>query len=153
MLVLQCIIRLTNQLNGSKDYSFMMTPRYINILFYIFIKWIVTYIIFMFLTSNYSMIQMNNLRTIEDIFYYLWLVLFMPVMSMLIFSLPYFLSFKASNSFVFLSSITIIIVIEYLHYVYFNSQKLYDKNGIIFILIGSLIFYFLFSKSIRKQIR
>jgi hypothetical protein len=149
--VLQFIMKHTNQHNGLKDYSFMVKPTFFNILFYLFFKYVVAYVIFMVITSNYSMLDVKHLHTVDDVFYYIWLLLFMPIVSMFIFSLPYFLSFKAKNKWLFGGLISLLLSSEYSFYVYFNSQKLIDKNGLVFSLVSAVVFYFFFYKNIKHK--
>lgn len=130
----------------------MLKPNFLNILFYLFLKYFLAYIIFMVATKNYAILKLNNIKTVEDFFYYAWLILFIPILNAVLFSFPYYLSFKLKEGVLFFSSIAIILFFEYLLYVYFNSQKHIDTNGLVIVLISIIVFTMFFFKKIRKYI-
>lgn len=103
-------------------------------------------------TKNYAILKLNNIKTVEDFFYYAWLILFIPILNAVLFSFPYYLSFKLKEGVLFFSSIAIILFFEYLLYVYFNSQKHIDTNGLVIVLISIIVFTMFFFKKIRKYI-
>lgn len=127
----------------------MLKPSFINIILYTLLKFIIIYIVFMIATSNFKLLQLNNIQNGSDLFYYLWLVLFIPVMNMLFFSVPFFLSFKIKSKTYFLITVVSIAVLEYLLYVYFTSQKYIDVKGTYIELISLGVFYLLFFKRIN----
>jgi hypothetical protein len=127
----------------------MLKSTFFNILFYLFLKYLVAYVVFMIMTKNYAMLQVKNLKNTEDILLYLWLVLFIPIVNVALFSLPYYFSFKLKSGILFFLSIALILFLEYLFYVYLNSQKHIDTNGIIVVLISIVIFYLFFFKRIN----
>lgn len=129
----------------------MLKPTFLNILFYILFKYLIVYLVFMIATNNYKIIQVSNVKNGADLFYYLWLLLFLPVVSMVLFSAPYYLLFRIKNKDIFIVAIVTILLVEYLFYVYFNSQKHIDMRGILMVLISSIVFYLMFFKKINSH--
>lgn len=128
----------------------MLKPTFLNILFYNLLKYLIVYLVFMITTNNYKMFQVNNINSGIDLIYYLWLLLFLPTVSMVVFSAPYYFSFQIKNKNIFLITIVIILFVEYLFYIYFNSQKHIDMRGVWMTLISSVVFYLMFFKRINS---
>lgn len=103
----------------------------------------------MIATDDYRMLQIGNIKTGADLFYYLWLILFFPIVSIILFSAPYYLLFRIKCRVDLVIAVVGILFFEYLFYVYFNSQKLIDIYGIFIALISLFIFYLLFYKRIN----
>lgn len=126
----------------------MFKPSFVNILFYLLLKYVVVYAVFMFATNNFKLLQIGNIKNGGDLFYYLWIILFIPVVNMILFSVPLFLAFKVKNWVYFFTVIGLITVAEYFIYVYFTSQKHIDMRGVYIELIGLIVFAFCFFKPI-----
>ena len=123
-----------------------MNFKIVNIIFYICIKYIVFYIVLMIKDGNYKLLDFGSLKTGGDWFYHLWVVLFMPVLSLLVMTVPLYYSFKIKNLFYFISVLIFIFFIEYVLYTYFASQANYI-NGLINLIIGVCFLFMLFAKS------
>lgn len=122
----------------------MLKPSILNIILFWFVKYILFYLLQMFKSSNYALIEFNKLKTDEDWYYYLWIFLFLPIACLVIFTVPMFFSFRIKNSLYFTLAIASIIIVEYILYTWLASQAdltngLY--NGTITILLF-LIFFF-----------
>lgn len=102
----------------------------------------------MFTTNNFKMLQISNIKNGSDLFYYLWIVLFIPVVNMLLFSVPLFLSFKVKRGVYFSAIIGLVTIAEYFVYVYLTSQNHIDIRGVYIELIGLGVFCLCFFKSI-----
>jgi len=126
-----------------------MKPTFLNILLYLFVKYIVFYIFLMFKNADFKLLEVNNIKKGEDLFYYLWLILFLPLVQILIFSAPLYYSFKVKNPLYFLLIISIIFIAEYFIYVFFTSDKHVDMNGIYNGIIGALLLLLFFFKYIK----
>lgn len=127
----------------------MLRPLYRNIVFFIFLKYFVFYVVLMFKNNDFTFIELGSLRDAQDLFYYLWIFLFLPVSCTALFSAPIFVSFKLNNGIIFILIMTGILVAEYFFYTYFASPT--DKmNGLYNALIGLSLFIVLFFKSIVK---
>lgn len=122
----------------------MFRPRLINIIFYFFIKYIVFYIFMMFRNNDFTLIEVTNLKTGSDWFFYLWMFLFLPILSSFLFAVPIYYILKTKRITYFLLVIGFIIIAEYFLYTYFASQ-LDLMNGVyneIISLILLLVFFF-----------
>lgn len=126
----------------------MLKPSVTGIIKYIFIKYIAFYIFLMLLNNNYSFIRIDKLRTATDIFYYLFLFSFLPVVMTVLLTLPLYFSFKIRNHFGFAIIFIAILVLEYFLYTYLASQT-NALNGFYNALISIIVFAVLFHKRIR----
>ncbi|MBC6492286.1 hypothetical protein BC349_14590 [Flavihumibacter stibioxidans] len=127
----------------------MLKPSFVNILLYLLLKYMLVYAIFMLVTNNFKMLQIQNIKNGSDLFYYLWIISLIPVINMILFSAPLFLAFKAKRRIYFLVLVGLVIVAEYFVYVYFTSQKHIDVRGVAIELIGLVVFYLCFFRSIN----
>ena len=127
----------------------MLKPYFRNIILYLFLKYIMTYFVLMAVHKNFEMLDLSDIRNAGDVFYYLWLVLFLPAIGVLFFSVPLYFSFKIKSSILFTLFIILIFFIEYFVYVYYTSDKHIDTNGVYNGIISLLIFYLFFFKQIN----
>lgn len=124
-------------------------PRVSNILLFWLVKYIALYILLMFKNSNYGLLKANEIKNREDLFYYLWLFLFLPIVCMVIFSAPVYFSFKVKRPIYFALIIIAVLVVEYLFYTWSASQADLVNgvyNGLISIAFLLLFFYRYISK-------
>lgn len=128
----------------------MLNPSFKNILLYVVLKYIIVYIIFMIATNNFKLLKVGSIRNVEDLFYYLWMILFIPIVNMLLFTAPLFLSFRVKRITYFIILVGLISGLQYLTYVYFTSQRHIDAKGIIIEIIGLILLYTLFFKKIKS---
>jgi hypothetical protein len=127
----------------------MLKPKIINTLLFWLIKYIVFYIFLMFKSKNYGFLKVQEIKNGEDLFYYLWLFLFLPVVCMIIFTVPMYYLFKTNRLIYCLLIWAIIIIVEYLCYTYLASQA--DLlNGVYNAIISVLVLYLLFYKHINN---
>jgi hypothetical protein len=121
-----------------------MKPSLLNITVYWFSKYIAFYLFMMFRNKNYALITINDLKTGEDLFMYLWTFLFFPIVCMILFSIPLYFSFKAKAFVYFVLIVFAVLFAEYFIYTYLASQTdlmngIY--NGIISILFLAFFFF------------
>lgn len=128
----------------------MLKASFKNIFLYILLKYLLFYVFIMFKNNDFRLLHFYNLKTGEDWFYYLWLVLFMPVVSMILFSAPIYFSFRLKNVVYFILAIAAIIVAEYFVYVFFNSERHIDMYGVYNGIISLLLFLLFFFKPISS---
>ncbi len=126
----------------------MAKPSFINILLYLFVKYIAFYVFLMFKNGNYQLLKVDTLKNGEDWFYYLWLILFLPIVSILVFSAPLYFSFKVSNERYFMLIIGAVLVAEYFAYTYLASQASL-MNGVYNGITGILFLFLFFFQSIK----
>lgn len=125
----------------------MFKPTVKNILFYWLIKYVLFYFLLMFKNNDFTLIRIDKLENGEDLFYYLWLFLFIPVICILILSVPLYHSFRAKNKINQYFVLITLLVVEYLLYTYLASPS--DLwNGVYNAFIGVVVMALLFSKYI-----
>ena len=126
----------------------MLKPVIQNILLYLLVKYVIFYIFMMFKNNNFYFIN-PGIKSGADLFYYLWVFLFLPALCMLIFSVPLHLAFKSKKVIYFILIASAFLVIEYFLYTYFASQM--DlMNGIYNGIISLLLLLLFFFRSIRE---
>ena len=119
------------------------------ILIFMFLKYFVFYAFMMFKTSNYALIEFENLISFVNIFYYLWIFLFLPTVCFVLFSFPIYYSFSKNNVNVFMLINIGVLIIEYAVYTCLASQSDY-LNGIFNSIISVICFLFIFRKEIKR---
>lgn len=123
----------------------MFKPRLKNIVGYFFLKYFLFYIFMMFKNDNYALINIGNLHTGQDIFYYLFLFLSLPVIISIVFTIPLYFSFKVNNVTGFVLLLIAIFGLEYLFYTYLASTS--DMlNGLYNLIIGLILFVLFYYK-------
>lgn len=126
----------------------MLRPSYSNVLIYLLLKYLVVFILFMIFTNNYKMLQIGGIKNAGSLFYYLWMVLFFPVLEMILFSVPLYLAFKVTGWILFFSIMGLIMVLEFFVYNYFTSQQHFNMKGVYIELIGLVVLGGCFFKGI-----
>lgn len=122
----------------------MAKPSILNILSFWLVKYVAFYILLMFKNDNYALLRVDEIQNGDDLFYYLWLFLFLPVVCMLIFSVPLYLSLRVKKWAYLALIITAILIAEYFLYTWLASQTNLI-NGVyngIFSLLFLLLFFF-----------
>jgi hypothetical protein len=131
----------------------MLKPTVLSIVLFWFVKYIAFYVLLMFKNNNYALLKVNEIKNGGDVFYYLWLFLFLPVVCMIVFSAPIYFSFRVRSPIYFALIIALILIVEYLFYTWSASQANLMNgvyNGIISILF-LLLFYFKHISSLYQQ--
>lgn len=127
----------------------MFRPVFLSIVLYFFMKYLAFYMLLMFKNSDFYLLETGSIKTSGDLFYYLWLFLFLPVVCTAIFSVPLYFSFRVHNVIYFFLIVSLILVAEYFVYTYFASQA--DLvNGLYNALISILFLLLFFFRSIRS---
>jgi len=85
-----------------------------------------------------------QIRNGADLFYYLWIFLFLPALCMISFSAPLYFAFKVKNAIYFILLISLILVAEY--FLYTNLASRSDLmngvyNGIVSLVVFTLFFF------------
>jgi hypothetical protein len=127
----------------------MFKPKIKNIVGYFFLKYFLFYILMMFKNDNHALISIDELYTAQDIFYYLFLFLSLPVIMSIIFTVPLYFSFKVNNVTGFILLLMVIFGVEYLLYTYLASQ-LDMLNGLYNATIGLIVFITFYHKAIGR---
>jgi hypothetical protein len=119
------------------------------ILLFMSLKYLVFYVFMMFKNSNYALIEIGYLNSFGDVFYYLWIFLFLPIVCFVLFSAPIYYSFSKRNLNIFLLINAGVLIAEYILYTYFASQSNLF-NGMYNTIISLLCFPVIFWKEIRE---
>lgn len=120
----------------------MLKPKFFSIVLFFLIKYLTLYILLMFKDNNYKILEISNIKNGADLFYYLWVILFLPLISIAIFSFPLIYSFRLRQPLYFSIIIMLLLGLEYVFYTYFASQANL-MNGV-YNLGLSLLFLFIF---------
>ena len=119
------------------------------ILLFMLLKYFVFYVFMMFKNSNYALIEIGDFKSFEDVFYYLWIFLFLPIVCFVLFFVPIYHSFSKRNLKVFILINVGVLITEYIVYTYFAStMNLF--NGMFNAIISVLCFPLIFWKEIRE---
>ncbi len=129
----------------------MLKPSFLSLSISVFLKYFIFYLSLMIINKEFKMIDLSNLRNGQDLFYFLWLVFFFPIIDIIMFAIPLGLSFKIKNRLLFLINIIAILLIEYFTYVYFTSHKLVNRDAFLKVIINILLLSILFYKTIRLK--
>ena len=98
----------------------------------------------MFRSNDYTLVQIGSLRNGEDVFYYLWVFLFLPVLCGVLFSVPIYFAFKLNNIIYLILLVVGVLIAEYFLYTHYVSQANLMNgvyNGLISVLVLSLLFF------------
>ena len=125
----------------------MLKPTYINVIIFIFLKYLIFYIFMMFKNDNYYLVN-PGIKNAFNLFYYLWMFLSLPLVISIIFSVPIYYLFKIKKIIYFIFISVVVLAIEYAIYTYFVSQ-LDLWNGIYNMIIGVVLFIIFFRNSIK----
>ncbi len=131
----------------------MLKPNYINICFYLFIKSIIFYLLLMVVNNDFTMLKsVLDTKKWQDFFFNIWIILFFPLLDIVLFSIPLYLSFKIKKEVYFILSIFIILFLEHLIYIYFTSQKILDIDAFFKVVISLILLVGIFYKTIKNKI-
>ncbi len=131
----------------------MLKPNYINICFYLFIKSIIFYLLLMVVNNDFTMLKsVLDTKKWQDFFFNIWIILFFPLIDIVLFSIPLYLSFNIKKEVYFILSIFIILFLEYLIYIYFTSQKIMDIDAFFKVVISLILLVGIFYRTIKNKI-
>lgn len=116
---------------------------------FFFLKYLVLYLFLMVKNSNYKILKPSNYSSLEDISYYLLLFLPLPIIMLLVFSVPIYYSLKSEKTLFFTGVFVLFLVLEYFIYTHLTSQQHIDKNGLFNALISLLVFTVVFREKIK----
>ena len=127
-------------------------PSFANIIFYLFIKYIVFFIVLAFLDDRFKTIVLDNSKDVDDIwinsFFYFFEVLFATFLFILIHIIPLYLILKLRKALYLLPLLFFWVIIEYFIYEAGASYVHFDKAGIINGIISILLLLVFFGKFI-----
>ena len=125
----------------------MIKPTYIKILLFILIKYICFYIFLMVKNSDYKLLEWENIKSGNSLLYFSIIMVVPILLSILVSSVPLYLSFRSTNSLTFILIIVLAFILEYFAYIYSTSEMyFYDWNGVFNVFISTILFFVLFYK-------
>jgi hypothetical protein len=131
----------------------MLKPTFSNICISIILKYLIFYILIMVINNEFKLLPVSNIRNGQDLFYYLWIVLFFPIVDMILFATPIYFSFRANKSLNFIISIIAILLFEYFIYAYFTSQKLFNREAFFKVIVSIIVLLVFFYKNIDLKFK
>lgn len=129
----------------------MLKTNFLNICIYILVRTIIFFFILMILNNDFTLLKVSNIKNGQGLFLYLWLILFFPMIEIILFSAFILYTFQIKRFIAFLGLIGVILLVEYFLYVYFTSQKSFDRDGIIKIIVSAVFMLIFFYKSIPRN--
>lgn len=139
---------IINLLFGIRDFK-MKHPTFLKICFCIFLKYMAFFLFLMFKNKNYYFIS-PDIRDGSDLFYYLWLLLSLPLLAIIAFGVPVYYSFRIKSILLFFLIVLVLIIGEYFLYTYLASP-LDLTNGWYNALFTILFFGLFFYKEVRAM--
>ncbi len=130
----------------------MLKPKLLNILLYLFVKYLI-FDIFQLVKEYFNGFKSWGIHNGQGFFYYLVYTQTFTLIFMLLFSAPIYFTFKVKNIIYFILLMSVILVAEYFVYVYLTSHKLLNTDGIINEIISLLLLLLFFLKPIRLIIK
>lgn len=129
-----------------------MKPKALNISTYILLKYFILYVVLMIKNENYFFLKVNNISSGEDLFYYLWLLLSLPILFIILLTAPLYFIFKIKSKKWFMLLISFLFIFEFFIYTTLASSSNYF-NGVYNFVIGTLLLFLFFHKSIWTRNR
>ena len=130
----------------------MLNPKSLNFVMWVFVKYLIFYAFVAIKNNNYYFLRVNELKNGQDLFYYLWMLLFLPGIYCIVFLPPLYFTFKTKKPVRFTLLLIAIFSAEYFLYTYLASPSDF-KNGIYLVVIGLLLLLVFFHKSISSIFR
>jgi len=127
----------------------MLRPSFRYVLIYFLLKYFAFYTVLMFKNNDFYFVK-PGIRNADDLFWYFWMLLILPLIAIAFFSLPLYYSFRQKKLLLFIFIIIAFLVSEYFLYTYMASESDLTNgfyNGILSIIFLLLLFF----KAIRRQ--
>lgn len=127
----------------------MLKPTIGNVVLYFLVKYLLFYTGNIVYQGNYQWLNLSDLKSGQDVFYWLWMFGFLPVASLVLFAVPLSLILRLSRPIPFSGGLAGFIAADYTFYVLLNSQKPLDTYGLYHEIIGLAVLASLFHRRIR----
>ncbi len=127
----------------------MLKPTICNVVLYFLVKYLLFYVGNIVYQGSYQWLDLSTLKTGQDVFYWLWMFGFLPVVSIVLFAVPLALVLRLTRPVSFSCAVGAFVMVDYAFYVFFNSQKPLDAYGLYHEIIGLVVLAFLFHGRIR----
>lgn len=127
----------------------MLQPTIRHVVLYFLLKYALFYAGNIVYQGSYQWLDLSTLKTGQDVFYWLWIFGFLPVVSIVLFAVPLSLILRLSRPVLFSGALAAFVGVDYALYVFFNSEKALDAYGLYHEIIGLAVLTFLFHGRIR----
>jgi hypothetical protein len=130
----------------------MLRPKFVNILFYLFVKYFLFFLILGLTENRFKSLVIGNSESIQETFlnflnYFVYVLIFILVL-VLIFCAPFYFVLKIKKVFYFIPLLALVVASEYFLYTYLASQ-LNLINGAYNSALTILFLFFFFIKHIK----
>ena len=122
----------------------MLKPTIGSVVLYFLGKYLLFYAGNLVYQGSYQWVDLSTLKSGQDVYYWLWMFGFLPVVSSILFAVPLALVLRLSRPVFFSCAVA-----DYAFYVFFSSQKPLDAYGLYHEIIGLVVLTFLFHRRIR----
>ncbi len=130
----------------------MIRPTFLNIILYFFVKYMALFGLLMIKNRDYKLLEQQNLLGGHSLTYFVFIMLPLPILSLLLFGLPTYYSFKVKNILGFIILINCVLLAEYFLYTYLASQENL-WNGIYLAIISILVIALFFYRHIISMLK
>jgi|SRR5687768_8836034 len=129
----------------------MLSPSILNYILFWFLKYILFYLIMMFVNKDSTFVS-PGIRNIEDLTYYIIVFSGLPITMAVLLTLPIHFIFKSNTLLVYYGLIVFILFGEYVLYTLLASPSNY-LNGLLNAVVTIGTFYLLFYKNINLKLQ
>ena len=126
------------------------------IILYYITKYFALFSISMIFNNDYKILNLkSNIHSVEELFFFLWIILFFPIVNIIVFTIPIYLSFKYVKNFViFLLLNFIFMILEVLILKYFTSEKYqFDLETLQLLGLSIICFLLILRKDLRTILK
>ncbi len=126
------------------------------IILYYITKYFALFSISMIFNNDYKILNLKgNIHSVEELFFFLWIILFYPIVNIIVFTIPIYLSFKYIKNFViFLLLNFIFMILEVLILKYFTSEKYqFDLETLQLLGLSIICFLLILRKDLRTILK
>ena len=127
----------------------MLKPTIGNVVLYFLGKYLLFYAGNIVYQGSYQWLDLSALKSGQDVFYWLWMFGFLPVVSLVLFAVPLSLILRLSRPVPFSGALAGFVAVDYTFYILLDSQKPLDAYGFYHEIIGLAVLGSLFYRRIR----
>ena len=125
-----------------------MKVSFRKIFFFFLAKYFLFYVVLMFKNQNYTLIQIDELHSVEDLIYYLLTFLFLPIFTFSVLSYPLKLTLEKPRKLFWV--LFVLLGLEYILYTFLASQTDY-LNGVLNTGCSSFTLTVMFYQKVAKN--
>lgn len=123
----------------------MVKVTYANICLSFLVKYLFFYFILGCINNDFSIFKFYELRSLEGVFLYFWLVLGFPILEVFLFSNLLFKAFHSSYR-KYILLVSLVLLAQYSLFSFLTSQKLLNFEGLLNVSVQLLIISIFYDK-------